>query len=366
MKRTDADLNVANQFADGDPLVPTAGTLLDASWLNNVQEELCNAVESDGSTLSGSDHTQLRNSLALLLGEPGGRLSLTTALPVTTGDVSAATTVYYSPHRHNRISLYNGTVWKFYTFSELSQLTTNTTKSPAAVANNSNYDVFVWDDSGTLRATRGPAWSSSTARGTGAGTTELVAQDGRLVNKVAITNGPGAGCGLYVGTIRSNGTATIDDSEAKRHVWNRFNRVYRHMRRADDNGGGGAWTYSTAAWRQANGSVLNQLSLVRGLNEDSMTAEIQVLYSNSTSTLRISYVAVGLDGTSPVDTTSTTLCETGGTHITVRANYSGVPGLGAHTLTWLEYGNGSDTQSWGADNVGTPVNDSNIHATLMA
>jgi hypothetical protein len=59
-------------------------------------------------------------------------------------------------------------------FTEMSQATTDATKSPAAVANSSVYDIFLMERfSGTLRATRGPAWSSDTSRGTGAGTSEI-------------------------------------------------------------------------------------------------------------------------------------------------------------------------------------------------
>jgi hypothetical protein len=69
---------------------------------------------------------------------------------------------------------------------------------------------FGWNDAGTFRATRGPAWTSDTARGTGAGTTELELVNGIYLNKVAITNGPAANRGTYLGTIRTNGSATVD------------------------------------------------------------------------------------------------------------------------------------------------------------
>ena len=85
-----------------------------------------------------------------------------------------------------------------------------TTKSPAAATTNSNYDLFVWNDGGTYRCTRGPAWSSDTARGTGAGTTELQLLNGILTNKNAITNGPAANKGTYVGTVRTNGSSQVD------------------------------------------------------------------------------------------------------------------------------------------------------------
>src|SRR5687768_14049388 len=35
--------------------------------------------------------------------DPGGRLTLTTGVPVTTSDVSGATTVYYVPYKHDKV-----------------------------------------------------------------------------------------------------------------------------------------------------------------------------------------------------------------------------------------------------------------------
>jgi hypothetical protein len=93
--------------------------------------------------------------------QPEGRITLTTATPYHTASVTAATTVYYTPAVGNLVPIYDGTNWGLSTFSELSQATTDATKSPAAASTFSNYDVFVWNDSGTLRATRGPAWTQA-------------------------------------------------------------------------------------------------------------------------------------------------------------------------------------------------------------
>jgi hypothetical protein len=73
---------------------------------------------------------------------PQGRLTLTTAVPVLVATVSAAGTVYYTPYQGANVPLYNGTKWINTPFTEVSQATTDATKSPAACANNSNYDIF--------------------------------------------------------------------------------------------------------------------------------------------------------------------------------------------------------------------------------
>lgn len=173
---------------------------------------------------------------------PSGRLTLTSGAPVMGSSVSGATTIYYTPSTGNQIPLYNGTIVPT-TFAELSQTTTDTTKSPAAVAADKNYDLFVWNDGGTIRLSRGPDWSAgavagsnaygSSARGTGAGSTELIWVNGLALNKNAITNGPAAQRGTYVGSVRSNASSTIDyilggaasgGLGAKLNVWNAYNQ----------------------------------------------------------------------------------------------------------------------------------------------
>lgn len=231
---------------------------------------------------------------------PQGRLTLTTATPVLTSTVSAQTTIYYTPYVGCLAPLYDGTYWTPTVFSELSQATTDSTKSPAACTTNSNYDLFVWDDSGTLRCTRGPAWSSSTSRGTGAGTTELVRVNGILLNANAITNGPGASRGTYVGTIRTNGSSQVDfifgasgtgGVAGVVGVWNAYNRVkFSHFVRDDTN----SWTYN-GAYRSSNASTAMRVSFVRGLNEDGVFAFAAVMMTNSASSA--GHAGICLDNT---------------------------------------------------------------------
>lgn len=280
--------------------------------------------------------------------EMSGRLTLTSALPVTTSDVTGATTVYFTPYKGNVLQLYDGTNWVTQTFTELSQLTTDNTKSPAAVANNSNYDVFVWLDSGTMRATRGPAWTSDTARGTGAGTTELELFEGRYVNKIAITNGPVARRGLYVGTIRSDGSAQINDSVLKRHVWNNFNRRVRSMLAVDTTD---TWGYNTATTRQARATATNQLDVVVGLSEDIIDVILRGGFENDTAGA-LPFNAIGLDSTTtPI---SNFLNSKQDAVAVNRSNstcvvWKGFTGIGRHTLVWLENGGGTGNTTFYGD-----------------
>ena len=149
------------------------------------------------------------------------------------------------------------------------------TKSPGAVSTGGIYDFFVWDDAGTKRCTRGPFWPSAGTRGTGAGTTELERLNGIWVNKNAITNGPAARRGTYVGTAQADitaasfiwryGTQGTATNYAQLLVWNAYNRVRVTTFVCDSTA---SWTYPTAAFRLVNLGAGNQILIVQGLSED--------------------------------------------------------------------------------------------------
>lgn len=272
---------------------------------------------------------------------PQGRLTLTTGTPVMTSNATAQTTVYYTPYAGRFVPLYDGTSWTMTDIGgELSQATTDATKSPAAGTTNSNYDLFVWNDSGTYRCTRGPAWSSDTARGTGAGTTELERVTGIYVNKIAITNGPAAQRGTYVGTIRTNGTSTVDyifgalaagGTAGSFGVWNMYNRVNVATMVRDSTD---SWTYSTTAWRAANGSSTYRVSYVCGLAEDNVAATYQVV-GNADVLGNAQASGIGVDSTTAFSGATGFYNQTGASgHF---GRYEGLPGLGFHFVSAIEY-----------------------------
>lgn len=313
----------------------------------------CTGLPIGGGGTGGTTVATARVNLGLLPSPPGGRITLTTATPITTSDVSAATTVYYTPHMHQYVPIYDGTNFMMLNVTgELSQATTDTTKSPAAVAASSVYDLFVWSDSGTFRCTRGPAWTSSTARGTGAGTTELERVQGIYVNKIAITNGPAAQRGTYVGTIRSTSGSAITDSAASRLVWNQYNQARRPLRVVDTTD---SWNYTTATVRQANGSTANQVEFVRGFNEQ--VVDMMVIANVRNTDVGIAFdVGVGLDSTTTFASDQiryrTEQQNAGLSAIGMTARYNGFPGLGFHFLTWLEASQATGTTTWFGDTGG--------------
>lgn len=332
----------------GDPeAVPLGGTtgqvLAKASNLNGDTKWVSGAGAGVNS-VNGQT-----GALALLI-QPQGRITLTSGVAVPATSVAAASTVYYTPAGGNQAPLYDGTNLVPTTFSELSQATTDTTKSPAAVANNSNYDLFLWNDSGTIRCTRGPAWSSSTSRGTGAGTTELQAVNGIYLNKNAITNGPAANRGTYVGTIRSNGSATIDwilgasGTAGVLGVWNNYNRVQVTTTAYDATA---TWTYSSGTIRQVRGSAVNQISFVSGLPEESIDASYAVAFNTASVVGAYAQAGLALDSSTAFDryaVTTTPAANPLGAMIHARNGYA--PQTGYHTIYALEGGDGTNSTTF--------------------
>jgi hypothetical protein len=319
--------------------------------VNGLTEDTSPDVSSDyllEYDTSAGTAKKVKPSAFSSLSMPQGRLTLQTLTPVMTTTQSAKTTVYYTPYVGEYCPIYNGTSFTMTdTGGELSQLTTDTTKSPAAVTTNSNYDVFVWNDSGTMRATRGPAWSSTTSRGTGAGTTELVMVQGIYLNANAITNGPGAQRGTYVGTISSNGSSQIDwifgavannGTAGFFNVWNAYQRVWVSTMVGDS---ADSWTYTSTTWRSAHNSTGMRVTFVRGLNEDAIQSAYQCTSLATTAgTTTTTGIGVGLDSTStPGGATGVSLFQTSNAlRSTNNGTYYGVPGLGLHFVQALESG----------------------------
>lgn len=319
----------------------TAGTYTNATVTVNAQGVVTAA--SNGTGGGGSPSI------------PQGRLTLTTALPVLTSTVSGATTVYYTPYVGRYVPIYNGSSFDMTDIGgELSQATTDSAKSPAACTTNSNYDLFVWSDSGTYRCTRGPLWSSDTARGTGAGTTELQMVAGIYTNKNAITNGPAANRGTYVGTIRTNGSSQVDfivGGDGAGGVagfvglWNAYGRVNASLVSRDSVDSS---AYASVAWRIFMNGSGNKHSFIRGLDLDGVNASAGGIFAGGAG---FGANGVGLDSTTALAAGSSTgyINSTGAAGAWSCA-YGGLPGLGFHYIALIEYaasGTITNTGDWG-------------------
>lgn len=351
------------------PASPTAATDTVSLYFSNDTEVLSFYDWTDG---AWQDVATFAASEGVVT--PQGRLTLTSATPVLITDTTGAGTIYYALYTGNMVPIYDGTVWANKTFTELSQALTDNTKSPAAAANNSNYDMFVWNDSGTMRCTRGPAWTSDTGRGTGAGTTELERVNGRWMNKIAITNGPGAQRGTYVGTIRTNGTATTDmimeptaalgGTANVLGVWNMYNRVRTIARNTDSTD---SWNYTTLTWRQRNNNTNSRISFVVGLPESgAFEAYSGIFTTNNNAAAVLRAIAINYDSTSAPSKsysgiTGVVQTATAGAGATAHATLSKVPGIGFRFIMPMEISAATGTSSWFGDN---GVDEFNAYTTL--
>jgi uncharacterized protein (DUF2147 family) len=255
------------------------------------------------------------------------RMTLTTGVPVTTSDVTAATTIYVAPYKGNRIALYDGSAtWNILTSAEMSIAVPATTATM--------YDLFCYDNAGTATL-EALAWTNDTTRATA-----LTTQNGVLVKTGAVTR-------RYLGSFRTAGVSgQTEDSLANRFVWNYYNRVRRPMRVAEASA---SWNYSTATIRQANGAAGNLVSFVIGVSEDIVRANVWVAASSNTPASAAMESLIGLDSTSSgVANAIVALYSptTNGYTFTLNPGWAGFPGAGKHYLSWLEKGNGTATNTW--------------------
>jgi hypothetical protein len=300
-----------------------------------------NLVQLDsGSKLPAVDGSQLTN-LPSAGGAgvitPQGRLTLQSATPVMTTTQAAKTTLFYTPYNGSYIPIYGGAAFAAIAFTEISVATTDTAKNPAAIGASKVNDWFVWSDAGTLRLSHGPDWTSDTARSAG---TALVMVNGIWLNNAAITNGPAASRGTYVGTTRSNASSQLDwkygttatpPGETWFGVWNYHNRVDVAAFNAE---AASNWTYASVTPRPANNQATYRASFVVGLSEDSCHG---VFSSHSAlSTGAGGTVGVGYDSTSAFSAASSMQATSAAAQDAITAAYAITPAFGFHFVTALE------------------------------
>lgn len=268
-----------------------------------------------------------------------GRLSLLTGVPVPPSDVTAATAVFWMPYNGgSAISTYANGAWTTLNGSQITIALPSTTSSI--------YDVFVYNNSGTLTLELSSAWISDTARfGSGPYASALPTQDNVYVkstNGTAIDN-----TRRYLGTVRTgsvSGQAT--DSLAIRGIWNYYNRVSRVLQRQETTAN---WNYTTATIRQANGAAANQVDIVVGVQEVPIDLLLSVLCTNTNAGNVSVTVGFGEDVTNAISTSSTGgagFVQAASLFTTLTAKLIKSPAIGRHFYSWNEYSAATGTTTW--------------------
>lgn len=279
---------------------------------------------------------------------PQGRVTFSSCTPVMNATVAGASIAYYTPFHGNLVPIYDGTNMVPTAITELSQNSTDTTKSPSAATASTLFDLFVWNDSGTIRCTRGSSWASNTARASSGALTRV---NGILLNTTSITNGPAASRGTYVGTVVTNPSTLFDyiyggtGTAAFFGAWNTYNKTQVSTVVADASV---SWTYASAALRFSHGSSANTVSFVSGLAEEGISATFAQAVNTSSAAAATASMGISIDSSNTFDkfTQITNPGSSAAAGLAPSISDAFVPQLGLHYVGAIEAGDGTTTTTF--------------------
>jgi len=192
-----------------------------------------------------------------------GHLSLQEFVEYSTDDVTAATRVWWHvPLEGNKIALYDTVdgIWKLHDAKSKLSLTVPSTT-------NKNFDIFVYDDAGTLTLAS-LNWTSDSARATA------------LERKDGIYTLSGNNAWRYLGSGRTTGVSgQTESSDVKRYLWNLYNRQPLRCVKADTT----QHTYSSTTARQWNNDGANEVHILVGLDTAGFVSQISRMWTDSGS-----------------------------------------------------------------------------------
>lgn len=255
------------------------------------------------------------------IGIPGGRLGHSAY-----ADATITTNLYYYPYISNTIPLYYNSAWGWYSIGNGVSCTI------ASLTSGKLNDIFAYYN-GSSVIIYGVAWTNDTTRATA-----LTTQDGVYVLSGDATR-------RYLGTVYVNVSSQILDLTRTRHVYNMYNKLPRII----STGSFSDTSYNTASYRQYNGSASADIEIVNGLaNTLQVGVSARATVQSDTASTTIA-IGIGLDSTT-VNDGDYDLASTpnGLVNFVHRAEYSTNIAVGRHTVSLLQKGHGSGTQSWRA------------------
>lgn len=374
VRARDSALIAKTLTGSGSPSGVVAGTAGSASILPDFYWDYTNAIlyvcTTTGTTSTAVWTAVNASTAAAVVPMPQGYLTLTSATPVITGDVTAATSVYYALDQGNLVPIYNGTSFTGTAFTEL------TLSLVASHAASNIYDVFIFSNAGVLALVTGPSWSAGTsgsitagscARGTGAGGTSLARVNGIYTNNVQIMGRNGsttytiaANLATYVGTLFMDGTngqischRSVGQSR-KWGVWNAYNRRPIKLLATDATA---SWAGASATWRQSNGAAGNTVATFTGLPEEIVSAEfLQKILSLANGNTTYADIGIGVNSTTVLSGTlgenymSAAAASNTQVTTTPKAAHDLAPSLGLNNINMIEQGplNASSNTHYGS------------------
>ncbi len=284
-----------------------------------------------------------------------GRLTAVTGNAIPVNSTLNQGTMYYTAVTNDgtitsnnfQIVIYDGTRLRLYSSAQISLSLTMTSGK--------NYDVFIYDNAGTLTLELSAAWTNDTTRADA-----LASQSGTIVKSGTTTR-------RWIGTVRASGSNVYDDNVGgstggSRFLWNAYNQAQRmiFVEEATTN-----WSYTSQTVRQARGSSANKVQFVTGNANQFVEASINCGSYLQQNASFGGQAAIGLDTTTAFTSSANgysalrtdSFCSdlTAPSQIPPTAHFAGPSGLGYHYLSWNESG---------AD--GTCLFISNGHAGMIA
>lgn len=297
-------------------------------------------------------------ALLMIQPTPQGRLTLTTGTPVMAANATAQSTVYYDCYDGQYVPVWDGTEMALLSISSC-EISMGLDAVTPHVASGSVYDIFAVNNSGALAVCIGPAWSSTTARGTGAGTTQIHNTKGVWTNQNSLTHcwGGASGTtdlgtvaadhGTYLGSLyaTANGqtgmnmmpAAASGGGNATLALYNAYNRVAIIAGSQDSTT---SWTYATSTVRPANNSTSNRITWLDGLQQSFIKATYIVQSSSGGAQTCANYV--GINTTSGITATlHVSYSNNSASVLSGVARGDNLPLLGLNYAQALEFSTGS-------------------------
>lgn len=345
------DISIPALTQKASPVAADKIMIADSAASDALKYTTISALASAGSVASLNGQTGALS----LLPTPQVRPTLTSGTAVTTSDVAGVTNIYATPCGGNQAEIHDGTQFVPRTFAEITLALDSNAAHTNYHQSGKNFDGFLYWDTGAVGFGTGPAWTSDSARGTGAGTTELEVYLGQIVNKNSITLRFGSASGntiviaarqaTYFMSFRATANGQASDTSLNRLLFSAYNQTLRSL---FVNEATASWSYNTSAYRPTNGNSANSVTVLTGLVGHYVDLDATSAGQMATGTLGSFFqVGVGLNSSSAIAsgtragnntlTTSTTILGL----FTATGKYSNSPPLGFNTFYWLEYGAGN-------------------------